>query len=116
MDCAPFGHLPPFGYFQWAIMNLAQAGEHTRPSPIMERWRRSFLPHAWHSSRPGCPPVTHWRAPRTALCSVIFEPRKRPIAPLHNLLGWAIPAPTDVDGEAKMGSGPYLEAKCTGSQ
>lgn len=34
----------------------------------------------------------------------------------HNLLGWAIPAPTDVDGEAKIGPGPYLGRKYTGSQ
>lgn len=74
---APLGH-----YFQCAIMNLAQVGEQTLPSPIIVRCRRSFLPHAWHSSRPGWPPVTQDRAPRTALCSVIFEPRKRPIAPL----------------------------------
>ena len=78
----PVWTAPLSGYFQCAIMNLAHAGEQTLPSPTIARWRRSFFPHAWHSSRPGCPPVTQWRAPRTALCSVIFEPRKRPIVPL----------------------------------
>jgi hypothetical protein len=42
-------------------------------------------------------------------------PKETHCAP-HNLLGWAIPAPTDVDGEAKMGPGPYLDRKYTGSQ
>lgn len=92
----------PGAYFQCAATKEAQRGEHTRPSPDIRRCFRSFLPHPWHSSWPGSPPVAQDRKPRTTWCSVTLE-FQRPTAPpplmgrfttpLNDAL-WSHPCPT----------------------